>query len=151
MFRNIYSIHHIGYYCKKHKIPIVPQILAIVKRILFPACDIPFTAQIGGGARFPHRAIGVVIHEHAVIGANVKIETNVTIGGARGKGVPIIGDNCLIGTGASIIGGVVIGDDVIIGAGAVVVNNVPDGSIVVGVPAKVIKSVPDEWLGIPKT
>ncbi len=57
----------------------------------------------------------------------------------------------MIGTGASIIGGVVIGDDVIIGAGAVVVNNVPDGSIVVGVPAKVIKSVPDEWLGIPKT
>ena len=49
MLRNIYSIHHIGYYCKKHKIPIVPQILAIVKRILFPACDIHFTEQIGGG------------------------------------------------------------------------------------------------------
>ena len=44
----------------------------------------------------------------------------------------------MIGTGASIIGGVVIGDDVIIGAGAVVVNNVPDGSIVVGVPAKLL-------------
>lgn len=126
-------------------------LLKIVKRFFFPACDIPFTARIGEGGTFPHRAIGVVIHGNAIIGKNVKIESNVTIGGARGKGVPTIGDNCLIGTGASVIGGVHVGNDVIIGAGAVVVKDIPEGKVVGGVPAVVIGDVPEEWIGFPKT
>jgi serine O-acetyltransferase len=49
-----------------------------------------------------------------------------------------IGDNCYIGTGATILGPVTIGDNVIIGAGAVVNNDIPDNVVVGGVPAKVI-------------
>lgn len=50
-----------------------------------------------------------------------------------------IGDNCYIGTGATILGPVKIGNNVTIAAGAVVLNDVPDNAIVGGVPAKVLK------------
>lgn len=51
-----------------------------------------------------------------------------------------IGRGCFIGAGASIIGGITIGDNVIVGAGAVVTSDVPEGSFVAGVPARVMTS-----------
>ena len=50
-----------------------------------------------------------------------------------------IGDNCYIGTGATILGPVTIGNNVTIAAGAVVTNDVPDNVVVGGVPAKILK------------
>jgi len=52
-----------------------------------------------------------------------------------------IGDNVHIGTGAMIMPGVTVGSNCIIGCDAVVTHDVPDGSIVVGVPARVIKTI----------
>ena len=52
-----------------------------------------------------------------------------------------IGDNCHIGMGAIIMPGVTIGSDCIVGAGAVVTKDVPDGAIVVGVPARVVSTI----------
>ena len=105
IFRNAYELHRIGYKMQKKGIPVMPQILTCIKRLAFPATDIPFTVEIGEGASFPHRAIGVVIQGRAKIGKNAKIETNICIGGVAGKGVPIIGDNVFVGTGATILGG----------------------------------------------
>jgi len=56
-----------------------------------------------------------------------------------------IGDNVYIGNNVIILPGVTIGNNVIIGAGAVVSKNVSDGSVVAGVPARIIKSA-DEYL-----
>ncbi len=50
-----------------------------------------------------------------------------------------VGDNCFIGMGAVILKGVTIGDDCIVGAYAVVTRDVPDGHIVAGNPARVVK------------
>jgi serine O-acetyltransferase len=50
-----------------------------------------------------------------------------------------IGDNCYIGTGATILGPVNIGNNVTIGAGAVVTKDIPDGATVVGVPGREVK------------
>ncbi len=50
-----------------------------------------------------------------------------------------IGKSCVIGIGATIMGGVRIGDYCIVGAGAVVTKDVPDNTIVAGNPAKVVK------------
>ena len=61
---------------------------------------------------------------------------------------PYIGDDVHIKAGAKVIGGVTIGDDVIIGAGAVVVKDVPSHSIVVGVPARIVKrrnNMDEDW------
>lgn len=54
-----------------------------------------------------------------------------------------VGNNVYIGNNVIILPGVNIGNDVIIGAGAVVSKDIPDNSVVVGVPAKVIKSADD--------
>lgn len=50
-----------------------------------------------------------------------------------------IGKSCVIGVGATIMGGVRIGDNCIVGSGAVVTKDVPDNTIVAGNPARVIK------------
>ena len=128
-----------GFYCTKKRIPFILFALKLVEKLLFPACDIPFTVEIGEGAYFPHRAIGVVIHSNAVIGKNVKIQANVVIGGKGGPGVPIIGDNVQIGAGSCVLGGCKIGNNVVIGAGSVVLKDIPDGCTVVGVPVEIIK------------
>lgn len=52
-----------------------------------------------------------------------------------------------IGVGAKIIGNIRVGNDCIIGAGAVVVSDIPDESVVAGVPAKVIKKVDQGLIG----
>ncbi len=55
-----------------------------------------------------------------------------------------IGDNCIIGINAIILPGVVLGSHVVVGAGAVVTKNIDDHCVVVGNPAKVIKT--DVWV-----
>ncbi|MBR6103857.1 MAG: serine acetyltransferase [Paludibacteraceae bacterium] len=73
------------------------------------------------------------------IGKNCTILPQVLLGKKKPnvKGTSIlIGNNCYIGTGSTILGPVKIGDNVVIGAGSVVVNDIPNDSTVVGVPAK---------------
>lgn len=50
-----------------------------------------------------------------------------------------LGENVWLGTGAKVMDGVRLGRDVVIGAGAVVTEDIPDGSIAVGVPARVVR------------
>lgn len=56
-----------------------------------------------------------------------------------------VGDNVYFGNNALIMPGVNIGDNVVIGAGAIVTHDIPNDSVAVGVPARVIKSA-DEYL-----
>jgi acetyltransferase-like isoleucine patch superfamily enzyme len=51
-----------------------------------------------------------------------------------------------IGSNATLLPGVIIGEEAVVGAGSVVTKNVPDRTVVIGVPAKVIKNVPEEQL-----
>lgn len=50
-----------------------------------------------------------------------------------------MGDNCVIGAGAVILGHITIGNDVFIGANAVVNRDIPDHCMAVGVPARIIR------------
>lgn len=94
-------------------------------------------AEIEGMPEFPHGLQGIFISRYARIGKNCWIYQNVTIGEVNKK-APVIGDNCLIGAGAIVIGGVRIGNNVKIGTGAVVNGDVPDGCTVVAQPMRVI-------------
>lgn len=55
----------------------------------------------------------------------------------------VVGDNCFIGMGATILKGVTIGQNCIVGAHAVVTKDVPDGSIVAGNPARIVRQTED--------
>ena len=95
-------------------------------------------AQFSGIPTLPHGLHGVYISRYAVIGANCRIYQNVTIGEVERK-APTVGDNCLIGAGAILVGGIRIGDNVKIGAGAVVHTDIPDNCTVVPPPARIIE------------
>jgi serine O-acetyltransferase len=102
--------------------------------------SIPYTTSIGSGFYIGHFG-GIVVNEKSVIGRNCNISHGVTLGVAnrgRNKGCPTIGDNVYIGPGAKIVGAVRVGSNVAIGANCVVTRDIPDGSVVVGVPGRVI-------------
>ena len=88
------------------------------------------------GRRFViDHGIGVVIGETAVIGDDVMIYHQVTLGAnenVRTKRHPTIGNNVVIGAGAKVIGNIVVGDGAKIGANATVTKPVAAGAIVVG-------------------
>jgi len=128
------------------KVPVMPALMVRLIRLVF-SCDLPYTCELAEGVELCNSGLGVVIHDHAVIGKNTKIYQNVTIGGRDGRGHPMIGENVFIGPGVCILGGVTIGNNVRIGANAVVLNDIPENSIAVGIPAKVIKTnVPETAL-----
>lgn len=87
-------------------------------------------AVIEGIPSLPHGLHGVYISRFAKIGKDCRIYQNVTIGEVNRK-APRIGERCLIGAGAVLVGGIRIGNDVKIGAGAVVSRDVADGCTVV--------------------
>ena len=102
--------------------------------------DINPAVPMGRGIMLDH-GTGLVVGETAVVGDNVSILQNVTLGGT-GKADqdrhPKIGNGVLIGAGAKILGNIRIGDCSRIGAGSVVLKEVPPRVTVAGVPAKII-------------
>lgn len=96
-------------------------------------------AKLGPGLFIDH-GMGIVIGETAEIGQNVSLLQGVTLGGTsnkREKRHPTLGDHVMVGAGAKILGGFTIGAGSRIGAGSVVVREVPENSVVVGVPGRV--------------
>lgn len=124
----------------RHHIPVLPKIIYYIQYFLFNS-SVPASCSIGRGTKFAYGGIATVIHARAVIGKNCVIGQCVTIGG-RSKyfEVPKIGDNVYIGAGAKILGPITVGNNSVIGAGAVVIKDVPENSIVAGIPAKIIKT-----------
>ena len=62
----------------------------------------------------------------------------------------IVGDNVYLGNNVIVLPGVTIGNNVVVGAGAVIAKDIPDNSVAVGVPARVIKSADDYFEKISK-
>jgi len=100
-------------------------------------------ATIGPGFVLAH-PVGVVIGHRAVIGSNCTILQGVTIGENYPKDpehrYPVIGDQVTICAGAKILGDITIGSNTIVGANAVVKDSMPMDSVVVGVPARAVRT-----------
>jgi serine O-acetyltransferase len=110
--------------------------------------DLPWQTRVGGGLALTH-GWGLVINENAVIGRNVTMLHGATLGqrdrlGADGSrtpgGSPTIEDEVWIGPHAIIVGPITVGRGSRIAGGACVFEDVPPQSIVVGNPARVVKS-----------
>ncbi|MCF6443316.1 gamma carbonic anhydrase family protein [Nereida sp. MMG025] len=82
---------------------------------------------------------------HTDMGYPLMIGENCTIGHKAILHGCIIGDNSLIGMGATVLNGAVIGKNCLIGAGALVTEGkvIPDGSLVMGAPGKVVRALDD--------
>lgn len=102
--------------------------------------DVHPAAKIGKGILVDH-GTGVVIGETSVVGDNVSLLHEVTLGGTgkeSGDRHPKVGSGVLIGAGSKILGNVKIGEGVKIGASSVVLTDIPPHTTAVGVPAKVV-------------
>ena len=105
-------------------------------------CDIKPCTRIGKGFKIFHSAHGSVVNPATVIGENVSLRQNTTIG-AKGfessEKSPVIENDVTIGPNVCIIGNITVGHHSVIGAGAVVVKDVPPYAVVAGNPARIIR------------
>ena len=123
----------------KWHIPLIPRVVSYITRII-TGIEIHPAARIGRRFFIDHGE-GVVIGETTIVGDDVLIYQQVTLGGTgkeSGKRHPTLGNNVIVGAGAKVLGNITIGNNVRIGAGSVVIEDVPPHSTVVGVPGRVV-------------
>ena len=132
--------HRIAHKLAYWGIPFIPRLISYWTRI-FTGIEIHPKARIGRRFFIDHGE-GVVIGETTIIGDDVLIYQQVTLGGTgneHGKRHPTIGNNVIIGAGAKILGNITIGDNTRVGAGSVVIDDVPEHCTVVGIPGRVVQ------------
>ncbi|HEU5340238.1 serine acetyltransferase [Edaphobacter sp.] len=100
-------------------------------------------ATIGPGLYIAHIG-GVHINPAAVLGRDCDIAHRVTIGAsAMGRqGIPVLGDDVYVGTGATLVGKIRVGSGAKIAANTLVITNVPEGATMMGVPGRIIMRPP---------
>lgn len=123
------------------------KLIFILYRIVYEHYMIKYGVDIGSkteiGSGFIIRHIGgIAINNEVKIGNNVEILQGVTIGYERRgnrKGNPTIGNNVWIGSNSIIVGNITLGNNVLVAPGTFINFDVPDNSIVIGNPGRVIR------------
>jgi serine O-acetyltransferase len=124
------------------------QVIGRALRIVYrgePAFEIR-CERIGAGLLVLHGFATIVIA--AEIGVDCQLSQQVTIGYSDAGGPPTLGDRVRVGANAVVIGPLHIGDDSVVGAGAVVVHDVASGTVVGGVPARVIPNATNRFAAV---
>jgi len=107
---------------------IVPDMLLAILRHLISDTSLPTGASIGRGFCLPHPN-GVIVNDAVVIGDNVKLFQQVTLGEWGGE-APVLENDCEVFAGAKVFGRCTLGEGVKVGANAVVNFDVAAGSTV---------------------
>ncbi len=122
------------------KFPVITSPMAIVDKtvrihegtIIMPGCVVNVDSIIGRNC---------IINTSAIVEHDCRIKDHCHIApGVHVSGGVEIGDMSFIGIGSSILQGIKIGRNVTVGAGCVVTGDIPDHSIVVGIPGRIIKN-----------
>jgi serine O-acetyltransferase len=133
------GLHRVAHWLFTGELYFLARLVNHISRFM-TAIDIHPGATIGRNFFIDHGF--VVIGETALIGNNVTIYQNVTLGGTNpangipGKRHPTIEDDVVIGSGAQVLGPITVGTRAKIGANAVVTREVPPGAVMVGIPAR---------------
>ncbi len=120
----------------------LPRLISAIGQFL-TTVDIHPGAQLGRRIFIDH-ATGVVIGETAIVGDDVLIYQQVTLGGvslSSGKRHPTVEEGVVIGAGAKVLGNITVGCKSKIGANSVVIKDVPPGCTAVGVPARMARRI----------
>jgi serine O-acetyltransferase len=136
----VIRLHKISNFFYRNRLKPVSKVIDIAMRILFQT-SIPGGARIHSTAHFAHSGLFSLLTRDAEVGARVTLGIGVVLTSGWPKpGAPIIEDDCIIMTGAVVIGAVRIGQGSVIGANAVVTTDIPPRSLAVGIPARVKRS-----------
>ena len=141
--------HRFAHRLYKWHIVLIPRIISYITRII-TGIEIHPGARIGRRCFIDHGE-GIVIGETTIVGDDVLIYQQVTLGGTgkeSGKRHPTIGNNVILGAGAKVLGNITIGDFVRVGAGSVVIEDVPENSTVVGVPGRIVHRMVSDKNGV---
>ena len=101
--------------------------------------------EIGAGSNVQDATMIHCDHESpTIVGRNVTIGHRVLLHGC------VVGDHCLIGNGVIVLDGVKIGSRCLIGAGAMITpgKHIPEGSVVMGSPARVVRPIAERELAL---
>ena len=129
---------------------IAPDANVIGDIIVEEAASIWFGATLRGDNEPITVGQGTNIQENTVIHTDMGFPTTIGAGCTIGHKAMlhgcVIGENSLIGMGATVLNGARIGRDCLIGAGALVTEGkeIPDGSLVLGAPGKIARSLDDQ-------
>lgn len=131
---------------------VAPDANLIGNIIVHSASSVWFGATLRGDNEQITLGAGSNIQENCVLhtdlGFPLTIGTNCTIGHKAMLHGCTIGDQTLVGMGATILNGATIGSNCLIGAGALITEgkNIPDGSLVIGAPGKVVRALDDNTI-----
>ncbi|WP_348810508.1 serine acetyltransferase [Flavobacterium maritimum] len=117
------------------RLPFIP-FFTIVQS--FSNIDIHYKSSIKGGILILHPSVGAVVSARATVGKNLTLTGGNIIGfnGNRKNDVFVIGDDCILGANATVIGPLILGNSITIGASSCVVKSfMTDHLILAGVPA----------------
>lgn len=135
----VYLIRKMQLLHKSNKINQIRAMFIHYKLIKKYGVHIYPSTEIGMGLSIPHPT-SIVIGAKVSIGCNFTVYQNTTIGGSRAGDVkknnqPIIGNQCTLYSGSSILGKVIVGDNCIIGANSLLLSDADENSTYVGMPA----------------
>jgi serine acetyltransferase len=125
---------------RRRRVPFLNHALRRLTTAVF-GVEVGNRVSLGEGVSFVH-PVGVVIGGDAVVGARVRFMGSNTVGTAKENGYPRIGDDVTLGAGCRVLGPIRVGRGATIGANAVVLDDVPEGAVVVGIPARVVGTAP---------
>ena len=126
---------------------VAPSAAVMGKVDIGSACSIWFGAALRGDNEWITLGAGTNIQENCVLHTDMGYPLTIGLGCTIGHTAILhgctIGNNSLVGMGATVLNGAKIGDNCIIGAGALVKEGqeIPDNSLVVGMPAKIIRTL----------
>ena len=123
----------------KRGLRFIPRFISAMGQFL-TTIDIHPAATIGCRVFIDH-GVGVVIGETAIIGDDVLIYQQVTLGGvstSHGKRHPTVENNVVVGAGAKVLGNITLGQGCKVGTNSVVLKDVPPFATAVGIPARII-------------